>query len=178
MKDYKVESASAVYRDTIQVTETTDTNHADNINYAPKQIYENTVANRRDIETLQNATTTWQQPFAIPVTGWAAYESTGYLYCDIAVEGVNADMIPTLTIDKAYEEIAGDCGIKGETDTLEGFLRVYADEAPERAIPATLTLQGAVGTGGRAIATDEQADVAIEDLLNRHRSGNGGENDD
>jgi hypothetical protein len=55
MKDYKVDSNSAVYSDTIKVTETTDTNHASNINEGPKQLLSNTVANRRDITALQNA---------------------------------------------------------------------------------------------------------------------------
>ncbi len=55
MKAYTVDSKSAAYRSSIQETETTDTNHASNINAGPRQIFENTVANRRDITALQNA---------------------------------------------------------------------------------------------------------------------------
>lgn len=55
MKAYTVDSASAVYRSSVQETETTDTNHASNINAGPRQIFENTVANRRDIKVLQKA---------------------------------------------------------------------------------------------------------------------------
>ena len=53
MNDFTIDRASAVFTDTIKVTETTDTNHADNINAAPKRVFENTVANRRDIEELK-----------------------------------------------------------------------------------------------------------------------------
>lgn len=41
MKDYKVENPQ--FTDTLQITETTDTSHADNINRAPKQAFENTL---------------------------------------------------------------------------------------------------------------------------------------
>nr|DAV52416.1 MAG TPA: hypothetical protein [Caudoviricetes sp.] len=54
MKAYTVDSKSAAFRSSIQETETTDTNHASNINAGPRQIFENTVANRRDIAALQN----------------------------------------------------------------------------------------------------------------------------
>lgn len=41
MKDYTVERPS--FSKSIKVTETTDTNHANNINAAPKQLLENTL---------------------------------------------------------------------------------------------------------------------------------------
>ena len=41
MKYYKVENPQ--FTDTLQITETTDTSHADNINRAPKQAFENTL---------------------------------------------------------------------------------------------------------------------------------------
>lgn len=41
MKDYTVERPT--FHTSIEVTETTDTNHADNINAAPKQLLENTL---------------------------------------------------------------------------------------------------------------------------------------
>lgn len=55
MKDYTVKSESAVYSDTMKIVETTDTNHASNINEGPMRAFENTVANRRDITAIQNA---------------------------------------------------------------------------------------------------------------------------
>lgn len=39
MKAYK--PSSATYKDSIPIVETTDTNHADNVNQAPKQLIEN-----------------------------------------------------------------------------------------------------------------------------------------
>ena len=55
MKKYTVGSDSAVYSDSIQITETTDTNHASNINQAPMQLLENTVENHRRIVAIENA---------------------------------------------------------------------------------------------------------------------------
>lgn len=37
MKKYTVDPKTAAYSESIEITETTDTNHADNINAAPKQ---------------------------------------------------------------------------------------------------------------------------------------------
>ena len=56
MKDYEVKSSVAVFNEKIRIPETTDTNHADNINAAPKLVYENTIANRREIEALKKKT--------------------------------------------------------------------------------------------------------------------------
>ena len=43
MKKYTVDPKTAAYSESIEITETTDTNHADNINAAPKQLMANTV---------------------------------------------------------------------------------------------------------------------------------------
>lgn len=53
MKSYKVNEADAVFSESINITETTDTNHADNINAAPKEIFENTVALNREVKTIK-----------------------------------------------------------------------------------------------------------------------------
>ena len=53
MKKYSIDIAEAEFREQITITETTDTNHADNINAAPKQVYENTLANRRELQDLK-----------------------------------------------------------------------------------------------------------------------------
>ena len=45
MKAYK--PSSATYKDSIPIVETTDTNHADNVNQAPKQLIENDIALKR-----------------------------------------------------------------------------------------------------------------------------------
>lgn len=70
---------------------------------------------------------------------------SGGLYLDIAVEGVTADMIPNLYIYQADLETARQCGFSTSVRTLDGVVRVYAQNAPSAAIRATLAL---FGTGG------------------------------
>jgi len=50
MKDYT--NGTPVFSKSIKITETTDPAHADNINAAPKQLLQNTLANRSAIESL------------------------------------------------------------------------------------------------------------------------------
>lgn len=51
MKSYTVESPA--FSDSIQITETTDMAHADNINAGPKQLLENTLANKESIDKIE-----------------------------------------------------------------------------------------------------------------------------
>ena len=53
MKSYKVNEADAVFSESVNITETTDTNHADNINAAPKVVFENTVALNREVKAIK-----------------------------------------------------------------------------------------------------------------------------
>lgn len=48
MKSYK--PGSATYKDNIPIVETTDTNHADNVNQAPKQLIENDIALKEQMD--------------------------------------------------------------------------------------------------------------------------------
>ena len=50
MKEYK--NTSPVFADAIQIVETTDPAHADNINMAPTQLLQNTLSNRGLIERM------------------------------------------------------------------------------------------------------------------------------
>ncbi len=54
MKPYT--AINPVFHDTIQITETSDSAHADNINAAPKVLLENTLSNRQAIEELKTST--------------------------------------------------------------------------------------------------------------------------
>ena len=54
MKKYTVDPKTATYSESIEITETTDTNHADNINQAPKQLMANTAENHRRIIAIEN----------------------------------------------------------------------------------------------------------------------------
>ena len=53
MKSYKVNEAEAVFSESVDITETTDTNHADNINAAPKTVFENTVVLNREVKAIK-----------------------------------------------------------------------------------------------------------------------------
>ena len=54
MKKYTVDLKTAAYSDSIEITEPPDTNHADNINQAPKQRMANTAENHRRIIAIEN----------------------------------------------------------------------------------------------------------------------------
>lgn len=108
----------------------------------------------------------------IPRDGWAAVASTspgaggeeggeagedaqepefdageaGGLYVDIPIEGVTADTYPILSIYKADMETARLCGFSTSVRTIDGALRVYAQEAPSADMRATLALFGAGGS--------------------------------
>ncbi len=104
----------------------------------------------------------------IPKDGWAAVASAspgagdaeggedtptpdadagegGGMYVDIPVEGVTADTLPDLSIYKADLETARLCGFSTSVRTIDGALRVYAQEAPAAEMRAALAL---FGTGG------------------------------
>ena len=54
MIKYSVDPKTAAYSDSIEFTVTTVTNHADNINQAPKQLMANTADNHRRIIAIEN----------------------------------------------------------------------------------------------------------------------------
>lgn len=54
MKKYTVDPKTAAYSASIEIAETTDTCHADNINQAPKQLMANTAENHRRIIAIEN----------------------------------------------------------------------------------------------------------------------------
>jgi hypothetical protein len=55
VKDYTVKSETAVFSDTMKITETTDSNHASNINAGPMCVFENTIANQELLSIINNA---------------------------------------------------------------------------------------------------------------------------
>ena len=50
MKQYTTDNPS--FSDSVYILETTDTNHADNFNEATKQLYQNTMYNKAEIDKL------------------------------------------------------------------------------------------------------------------------------
>lgn len=76
MKDYTVDNPK--FSEKITITEITDTNHADNINKAPKQVFENTLflekskvsANGGDVsDTIIQSAAAVEDEYPIPVAG-------------------------------------------------------------------------------------------------------------
>lgn len=106
----------------------------------------------------------------IPKDGWAAVASTspgagdaedgedtsdpsldageaGGMFVDIPIEGVTVSTFPDLSIYKADLETARMCGFSTSVRTIDGALRVYAQEAPAAEMRATLTLYGMSSSG-------------------------------
>ncbi len=111
MKDYT--SDSPVFSETIQIPETTDTNHADNINHAPLQIFENTLVNEKNIAELKEA--------ALPqeYQSGSAYSVGDYILKD----GVTYRVTEEITAGSGWDEskvtetnIYKDSGSGGTTD--------------------------------------------------------------
>lgn len=81
----------------------------------------------------------------VPTTGWVDDEDTGGAYplhIDIASPVASEDLTPMLTVLPASLETAGNCGLCPVTRTLNGALRLYAKETPEKPINAVLSLLG------------------------------------
>lgn len=79
MKEYTHDSP--VFHNSIQITEPTDTSHADNINAGPKQLLENTLALRNMINSLKNQVAgmgsqgSWE--YASETLTWSAGSGSG-----------------------------------------------------------------------------------------------------
>ena len=155
MTNYTVASSDATFHSIIRVTQTTDTNHAENINAAPKMVFENTLVNRRDIAALENSVV--QMEITISSDEWQN-NSAGGLYKDINIERVTDRMLPLLTLHREHAAVAAQCGFGRTAETIDGGLRVYAEQAPSSDITATLTLFCTVSSGPLTnIATSQTA---------------------
>ena len=87
----------------------------------------------------------------VPAEGWEADEDTGGKYprhVDIPVASATERHVPTLTILPQFLDVAADCGLGNVARTLDGALRVYAQQPPETPISAILTLQGIIPNFG------------------------------
>ena len=163
MKEYA--NSAPVFSPTLRITETTDTDHADNINAAPIQAFENTLVLKALLDSVMGAART--QRLVIPVEGWrefgdeeeepsqetggslAGEYTAGMWYRDILLEGITEVMIPVVSILPADAEAAKKCGMATTVRTFAGGLRVYAEQPPEKEIQTDLLLfQVPFGTGG------------------------------
>jgi hypothetical protein len=70
MKEYA--NSAPVFSPTLRITETTDTDHADNINAAPIQAFENTLVLKALLDSVMGAAQT--QRLTIPTEGWREFQ--------------------------------------------------------------------------------------------------------
>ena len=77
---------------------------------------------------------------SIPITGWVLDDETNIYHLDIQNSSIDENTIPFVSISPESYQIATDCGFKMYCRTLDGILRLYADEIPEQAIVCNLAL--------------------------------------
>ncbi|MDO5785358.1 MAG: hypothetical protein Q4P20_09900 [Eubacteriales bacterium] len=93
------------------------------------------------LNILESASGMNRSDITIPVSSWIT--DTVYPYhCDVPCAGVDAEMIPLLTILPESMAVAQDCGMASCAQTLDGFLRVYAETIPAEPIQVSLALLG------------------------------------
>lgn len=86
----------------------------------------------------------------IPKDGWmpvdAEQEASKHglaFYQDIAVSGVRADQIPNIAFDKNDIGIANSAGMCSTAQSLDGAIRIWAEQTPSRDVEATVSLYDA-----------------------------------
>lgn len=105
----------------------------------------------------------------IPASGWTAAEppSADHNYiCDVAAEGVTADLIPI------GGPKLGSCGVANKAevvpgcDTMEGAVRFLSKEIPEGDISAyIILLQQGQGGGGSDMASPDEAEEMLDEVF-------------
>lgn len=116
------------------------------------------MVSRADVEKLI-ASATVKREITIPTTGWelGAEEWPFGVYLDLPQTDVTEEMVPIVSIHvgKEYSNAARSCGLSASARTMEGVVRLYADQEPRASIPATLLLlnasngkAGEIGAGG------------------------------
>ncbi len=120
MTIYTVNKKNPVFSNQIQITEKTDPGHADNINPAPKQLLENTVANRNAIENLKAAAGNpeeYQSDHTYAIGDYCIYDSVMYrCVSDITVSGEwDSSKWETTTVAKELQrQTSGDVAFEFE----------------------------------------------------------------
>ncbi len=106
----------------------------------------------------ENATSVIYQQIEIPAIGWEAGE-IGFCV-DIPIEGVTEDMIPFVSIPRTATQNAS--GYEwNSVDTFDGFMRFYAESAPETPLTAYATLVSpfAISSGSSVLKAASKEDV-------------------
>lgn len=95
------------------------------------------------IDSLVISPPVTQMDITIPTSGWIADTDTGGAYAlsvDIAADGITEDLIPMLTILPGNTQVVKNCEMSTTVRTIDGALRVYAQNVPEAEIQCSLAL--------------------------------------
>ena len=102
----------------------------------------------REVVTQMIADATAVLEVTIPKENWERTEESRYPFClDIPIANVTEAMMPMLIIWPECMEAAGACGMSPLVRTVQGGIRVYAEEVPAETLQGTLTLFGVSGMG-------------------------------
>ena len=105
----------------------------------------------------------------IPASGWVEAEepSADHNYiCDVAAEGVTADLIPSGGPKPGSYGVANRAGVVPGCDTMDGAVRFLSKEIPEADISAGIILlaQGQ-GGGGSDMASPDEAEEMLDEVF-------------
>lgn len=126
------------------------------------------------VDTMQEAikdigsTSARQLDITIPISGWVEDEDTGgtcALHTDIAAENITEEMIPMVTILPEGQQTAIACNLCTTARTIDGALRVYAQQIPSADIRCSLTLFCTGGAAGGGTGTGYILPVASASQL-------------
>ena len=110
-----------------------------------------------------------QRDIIIPKTGWTTITEGGAgggYRLEIAQKDVTEKMIPLVSIFYNDMDTARNCGMSTTVETVNGAVRFFAEQLPDKAINASLTLLKA----SNSIATDGIVDssINIEEFYNNY----------
>lgn len=105
----------------------------------------------------------------IPATGWVEAEepSADHNYtCDVAAEGVTADLIPFGGPKLGSCGVANKAEVVSGCETLEGAVRFFSKKIPESDISAfIILLEQGQGGGGSDMASPDEAEEMLDDVF-------------
>ena len=105
----------------------------------------------------------------IPASGWVEAEepSADHNYtCDVAAEGVTADLIPSGGPKLGSCGVANKAEVASGCETLEGAVRFFSKKIPESDISAfIILLEQGQGGGGSDMASPDEAEEMLDDVF-------------
>ena len=97
-------------------------------------------------------------------------ETADGVFVDVPIDGVTGDMIPIVAIANADKLTATICGLNSVAETVDGFIRFFAESAPVQPITAYATLispSAKIGgtVSGAYVASREQGAEMIKNIF-------------